>query len=96
MAVAGQQTAQGRDEIDRHRFLLSLHGAEGHRRTQIEHEPRCYVPVFNVLSNIGRVQSRRDVPVDVADIVLRLVLAQVREVHTASHTCQAAKLLAAG
>ena len=60
---------------------LGLGGPEVDRRAQVEQEPGGDLAVLVVLADVRRVHARRDVPVDVADVVAGLVLAQVREVH---------------
>ena len=78
--MPGQYARHGSHEIDQHRTLLVVHCPEVHRGTQVEQEPGRDLPVFDVLPNVGRVHARRDIPVDIADVVLRLVFAQVGEV----------------
>ena len=55
--------------------------AEVHRRAQVQQEPGRDLAVLDVLAHVRRVHARGDVPVDVADVVPGLVLAQVGEVH---------------
>ena len=59
---------------------VRLDRPEVHRRAQVEQEPRGELAVLGVLANVRRVHPRGDVPVDVADVVAGLVLAQVGEV----------------
>ncbi len=54
--------------------------AEIDRRAQVEQEPGGDLPVLVVLPHVGDRQAGGDVPVDVADIVVNLVFAQVGEV----------------
>src|SRR4029453_13037507 len=79
IAVTGQEARQQGDEFVRHRPLLHM-GAEIHGRAQIQQKPRRNLAVFVVYSNIGRLQTRSDVPIDVTDIVVILVLAQIRQI----------------
>ena len=60
--------------------LLPLDRAEVHRRRAVEQQPRGDLAVLEVLPHVGRVHPRGDVPVDVAQVVAGLVLAQVRDV----------------
>ena len=55
-------------------------GAEIHRWAEIEQEPGGDFAVLDVLADVGRVHARGDIPVDVADVVLGLVFAQVGKV----------------
>ncbi len=66
----------------RTRSLLALGGRrpEVDRRAQVEQEPGRDLAVLDVLADVRRVHPRGDVPVDVADVVADLVLAQVGEV----------------
>ena len=57
-----------------------LGGAEPHRRRLVEHQPGGEVAVLGVLADVRLVQPGGHVPVDVPDVVLRRVLAQVGEV----------------
>jgi len=73
-----------RDEVDQHGPLLAVkireHRPEVDRRAEVEQEPRRDLPILDVLADVGRVHPRGDVPVDVADVVARLVFTQVGEV----------------
>ena len=83
VAVPRQQPSQRRDEIDEDAPLqpLRLGRAEVDRRAQVEQEPRRDLAILDVLADVRRVHPGGDVPVDVADVVAVLVLAQVGEVH---------------
>ena len=80
VAVAGEQAREHGDEIGRHRALAHVLRAEVDRRAEVQEEPRGDLAVLVVLADVGRLQARGDVPVDVPDVVVILVLAQVREV----------------
>ena len=80
IAVARQEARQHGDELGRHRALLQSLRAEIDRRAQVEQEPRGDLALLVVLAHVGRLQARGDVPVDVADVVVVLVLAQVGEI----------------
>jgi len=80
VAVAGQQPRRGRDEVDQLVALLGLQRAEVDRWAEIEQEPGRDLAILGVLSDVRRIHPRRDVPVDVADVVLGLVFAQIGEV----------------
>jgi hypothetical protein len=69
------------DKINQHIALLIIQRAKIHRRTQIQQEPRDDLAVFHILADVRRVHARADVPVNVADVVLRLILAQVGKIH---------------
>ena len=79
IAVTGQEPRQYGDEFGRHGPLLHL-GAEIHGRAQVQQEPRRNFSIFIVHSNIGRQETRGDVPIDVTDIVVILVFAQIGEI----------------
>ena len=80
--MAGQDARQRRHEVDEDAPLepLGLGRAEVDGRAQVEEEPRGDLAVLLVLADVRRVHPRRDVPVDVADVIAELVLAQVGEV----------------
>ncbi len=80
--VSRQQARERRDEVDEHAALqpVGLGRAEIDRRAEVEQEPRRDLAVLVVLADVRRVHPRRDVPVDVADVVAVLVFAQVGEV----------------
>ncbi len=48
-------------------------GAELHRRRHVDDEPGGQVPVGDLLANVCLAGARRDVPVDAAHVVARLV-----------------------
>ena len=83
VAAAGEQPGERRDEVDEHGPLepIRVDRAEVHRRAEVEQEPRGDLAILVVLADVGRVHPRGDVPVDVADVVAGLVLAQRGEVH---------------
>ena len=62
------------------RFWLSAR-AKVHRRAEVEQKPGGDLAIFDVLADIGRIHARRDVPVDVANIIFRLVFAQIGKIH---------------
>src|SRR5215510_4927297 len=57
-------------------------GAEIHGRAQVQQKPRRNFTVFIVHPDMGRLQTRSDVPVDVTDIVVILILAQFGQIQT--------------
>ena len=83
VAVARQQPRERRHEVDQHAPLepLRVRRPEVDRRAQVEQEPGRDLAILDVLADVRRVHPRGDVPVDVADVVAVLVLAQVGEVH---------------
>ena len=78
--VACEQTRQHGDELGRDRALLRLPGPEIHRRAQVQQEPRRDLAILVELPHVGRLETRRDVPVDVANVVVVLVLPQIGEI----------------
>src|SRR5262245_6403480 len=54
--------------------------AEIHRRAQVQQKPRRNFTVFVVHPDIGRLQTRSYVPINVTDIVVILVLAQIGQI----------------
>ena len=59
----------------------SPHGPEVDRRAEVEQEPGRDLAVLVVLADVRHGRARGDVPVDRADVVAGLVLAQPGEVH---------------
>jgi hypothetical protein len=80
VAVARQQAGEHTDELGRRGPLGRAPRAEVHRCRHVEQEPRGDLAVLVVLPHVGRPEARRHVPVDVPDVVVILVLAQVRQV----------------
>ena len=82
VAVPRQHPGQRRHDVDQHAPLqpLRLDRPEVDRRAQVQQEPGRDLAVLEELADVRRVHPRRDVPVDVADVVAVLVLAQVGEV----------------
>ena len=80
VAVPGEQARQGGDEIDQHAAFNAGSRAEIDRRAEVEQKPGGDLAVFDVLAHIRRVHARGDIPVDVADIIFRLVFAQVGKI----------------
>ena len=80
VAVAGQQAGERRRELPQHELLRPLDRTEAHRRRPVEEEPRRELAILHVLPDERRVHPGRHVPVDVPDVVTRLVLAQIEEV----------------
>jgi hypothetical protein len=80
VAVAREQARQHGDELARDGALGEAVGAEVDARREVDQEPRRELAVLGELAHVRRLQPRRDVPVDVADVVVVLVLAQVGEV----------------
>ncbi len=80
--VPRQHPGQRRDGVHQHAPLqpLRLPGPEVHRRAQVQQEPGRDLAILEELADVRRVHPRRDVPVDVADVVAVLVLAQVGEI----------------
>ena len=80
--VPRQHPGQRRDDVHQHAPLqpLRLHRPEVDRRAQVQQEPRRDLAILEELADVRRVHPRRDVPVDVADVVAVLVLAQVGEI----------------
>jgi hypothetical protein len=53
--------------------------AKVHRATQVQQKPRTDFAVFLVLPDKRRLHACRDIPIDVPDIVMRLVFTQVSQ-----------------
>ncbi len=80
VAVTRQQARQRGDKIDQQAALLAVLAAKIDRWAEIEQEPGCDFAVFHVLAHIRRVHAGGDVPIDIADVVLGLVLAQIGKI----------------
>ena len=79
ITVTGQEPRQQGDEFGGYRPLLHM-GAEIHRRTQIQQEPGRNFSIFIVHPDIRCQEPRGDVPIDVTDIVVILVLTQIGQI----------------
>ena len=84
VAVARQQAGQHTDKLARHTALGELVGAEVDAAAQVDQKPGTELAVFGELAHMGHLQPGRDVPVDVAHVVVELVFAQVGQVETAA------------
>jgi hypothetical protein len=80
VAVAREHAGQHGHELGRHQALGARLRAEVDASRQVEHEPGVELPVLGELAHVGTLQARRDVPVDVAHVVVQLVFAQVGQV----------------
>ena len=80
VAVAGEQPRQHGDEVAGDAPLGEAVGAEVDARREVDQEPGRELAVFGELAHVGLLQPGGDVPVDVADVVVMLVLAQVGQV----------------
>ena len=80
VAVAREQAREHATKSVDDAALAHVARAEVDRRAEVEQEPRRDLAVLVVLAHVRRLQPRRDVPVDVADVVVVLVFAQVGEV----------------
>ena len=80
VAAAGEQAGERRRQLGQHELLGAVDRAEAHRRRAVEQEPGRQLAILDVLTEERRVHPRGHVPVDVADVVTRLVLAQIVEV----------------
>ena len=72
--------ASTRHELGGHVALALLTRAEIDRGAQVQQEPGGHLAVFGEHAHVRRLHARRDVPVDVAHVVVVLVFAQVRQV----------------
>ena len=81
IAVAGQQPGQGGHEVDQHIPFEALNRAKIYRRAEIKQKPGSDLTVLNILAHVGRIHARGDIPIDVANIILRLIFPQVGEIH---------------
>ena len=79
--MPGKQARKRCHEIDQHRSLLGLDRPEIDRRAKVKQEPGRDIPVLGVLPDVRRIHARRYIPIDVADIIVGLVFAQIREIH---------------
>ena len=80
VAAAGQDEPEGGRDLREDEVLLAVDRAEPHRRRVVEQQPGGDLAVLDVLPHVGGVGARGDVPLDVAQVVAGLVLAQVGEV----------------
>jgi hypothetical protein len=80
VAVTRQYARKHADKLGGDIALLGLSGPEIHRGTQVNEKPRRKFALLVVLANVGRVQPRRHVPVDIAHVVVVLILAQIGEI----------------
>ena len=80
VAVAGEQARQDPDEIAGDVALGEAVGAEVGARAEVDEEPGAELAILRKLAHIGLLQPGGDVPVDVADVVVVLVLAQIGQV----------------
>ena len=80
VATAREQPGERRRELAQDELLRPADRAEPHRRRPVEKEPCGELAILGVLPDERRIHPCRHVPVDVADVVTGLVLAEVEEV----------------
>ena len=80
VAAPHEQLADRGGQLAEDLLLGSLHGAERHGARTVEQEPSRELAVLHELPYEQLVHAGGDVPVDVADVVTPLVVAQVAEV----------------
>jgi hypothetical protein len=80
VAVAREQARQHGHEFGRDVALAQLARAEVDRGAQVHQEPGRHLAVFGEHAHVRHLHARRDVPVDVAHVVVQLVFAQVGQV----------------
>jgi hypothetical protein len=78
--MPGKQPRKSGYEIDQHGSLEAPEAAKVHRRAQVEQKPGGDFTVFDILADIRCVHPSRNVPIDIADIVLWLVFAQIGKI----------------
>src|SRR5205085_5567927 len=78
--VTGEQTREDRGEVEKQVALAAVNGPKVDGRREVEQEMRVDLPILEVLADVGGVQTRGDVPIDVADVVAERVFADVGEV----------------
>ena len=80
VAAAGQEAGERDRQLGEHDVLAAPRGTEDHRPRPVEQQPGGELAVLGVLADVRLVEPGGDVPVDVADVVLGRVRAQVGEV----------------
>ena len=75
-----EKPCERRRELAQDELLRPVDRPEAHRGRPVEQQPRGELAVLRVLADERGVHPRRHVPVDVPDVVPRLVLAEVEEV----------------
>ena len=63
-------------------MFANVAGTKVHRAAQIKQKPGGDLPIFLKLAYMRHLQTGRDVPVDISNIVIRLIFAQVRQIKT--------------
>ena len=82
VAAPGEKPCEGGRELAQDELLRPVDRPEAHRTRSVEQQPCGELAVLRVLADERGVHPRRHVPVDVPDVVPRLVLAKVEEVHS--------------
>ena len=95
IAVTSQEPRQQGDEFSRDGAFFHA-GAEVHGRAQVEQKPGHHFAVFVVDSHIRRLETSGDVPIDVANVVVILILAQIGEIEPETAKQGAGSCRAAG
>ena len=80
VAVARQQSRQHGDEFGGDGLLAHQRRSEIHRGAEVDEEPPRDLALLVVLADVRNLQARSDIPVDVANIVVILVFAQIGQV----------------
>src|ERR671929_1342226 len=82
IAVAREQPRERRDEIDQDGTLQTLRCAKIHGGAQVEQKPGGDIAIFDILADVRGRQARGDVPINIANIISGLILAQIGKIHS--------------
>jgi hypothetical protein len=79
IATLHEQLGHDTHKVHHHLAFGLAFAAKVHGATQVQQKPCTDFSVFLMLSHIGCLHSRCDIPIDVPNIVMRLVLTQVSQ-----------------
>src|SRR4051812_29927614 len=84
ISMATQHACKNCHKFDRYAAFFYVLGPEINRWTKIQQKPGAQVAFFVILTDIRRLHASSNVPVDVANIIVVLVLAEVGEIQAKS------------
>src|ERR1019366_3781593 len=78
--VTAESAGEHRHKLRSNRPFFDFLRTEIDRRAQIEQEPRGELALLVVDPDVRRLQARGDVPIDVTNVIVKLVFAQVGQI----------------
>src|SRR5258708_21968761 len=84
VSMTREEPGKSGNQIDQHGPLEGTGAAEIEGGGKVQEKPGSDFPIFHVLPDKWGIHPGRYIPIDIADIIFRLILAQIRKVHAES------------